>query len=103
MSRKLKHRKKHRKTLGLQIPDYPGHGDVTCCDPKQQKPCREDRQGFFVGDGTGSVGVEDHREAVEQHPHLVVLLEVELTPARGGDDGAEFRALRKGDEKRGHP
>ena len=37
--------------------------------------------------------MKDHREAVEQHPHLVMLLKSELTPARGGDDGAEFRAL----------
>ena len=37
--------------------------------------------------------MKDHREAVEQHPHLVMLLKSELAPARGGDDGAEFRAL----------
>ena len=66
-----------------------------------KSPVERIGRAFFVGDGLRSVGVEDHREAVEQHPHLVVLLEVELTPARGGDDGAEFRALRKGDEKRG--
>ncbi len=28
----------------------------------------------------------DDREAVEQHAHLVALLEAELAPARGGDE-----------------